>query len=241
MDKTDLGLKSGDIITSTLKSAAGVMPGIGPLLSEIIGSIIPNQRIDRLEKFVKILDEKIGLIEIEVANCLSDDECVRLFEEAFYQASRATSDERRSYIASILKNGLCGEEVKYNESIYLLKLLEELNDIEVIWLRFYLVPILNGDKEFRSRHESILKKVIVTIGCDKNTQVKASLQYSYKIHLKNLGLIKSHIKLSKDKMPVFDRITGEPQLSYTEISSLGRLLLRHIGFEESEDQDSRRV
>lgn len=241
MEKSDLGLKSGDIITSTLKSAAGVMPGIGPLLSEIVGSVIPNQRIDRLEKFVQILDEKIGSLKIEVANCLSDDECVRLFEEAFYQSSRATSDERRLYIASILKNGLCGEVIKYNESRYLLKLLDELNDIEVVWLRFYLVPILNGDIEFRSKHESTLKKVVATIGCDKDTQVKASLQNSYKIHLKNLGLIKSHIKLSKDKMPVFDSITGEPQVLYTEISSLGRLLLRHIGFEENENQDSRRV
>lgn len=237
MNKTDLGLKSSDIITSTLKSAAGAVPGIGSLLSELIGNVIPHQRIDRLEKFVKILDEKLSLFKDEISSSFEDDECVRLFEEGFYQASRATSDERRGYIASVLVNGLGNDQIKYNESRYLMNILDGLTDIEIIWLRSYLVPTLGGDEEFREKHMEILSRVFVAIGSSEYIKDKGALQDSYMIHLKNLGLIKSHIKKDRDDNPVFNKITGEPELSSTYITTLGLLLLRHIGFDQSKSGD----
>lgn len=232
MDKTDLGLKSSDIITATLKSAAGAVPGIGSLLSELIGNIIPHQRINRLEKFVKILDEKLNLLKDEISRSFEDDECVRLFEEGFYQASKAVSDERREYIASVLVNGLENDQIKYAESRYLMNILDELTDIEIIWLRSYLVQTLGGDEEFREKHMDILSRVFVSIGSSEYIKDKGALQDSYMIHLKNLGLIKSHIKKNRDDNPVFNKITGEPEPSSTYITTMGRLLLRHIGFDE---------
>lgn len=80
-----------------------------------------------------------------------------MFEESFIQASRALSDERRQYIASIVENGLTGDEITYAESKYLMNLLEEINDIEVIWLRYYFDQRGGSDEEFRKKHDEVLK------------------------------------------------------------------------------------
>ena len=45
-----------DLIAIVGKSIVGVIPIIGPLLSEIVGTVIPNQRIDRLIKYVNVLN-----------------------------------------------------------------------------------------------------------------------------------------------------------------------------------------
>jgi hypothetical protein len=235
MNNNDMGLKCTDVVASALKSVAGAVPGVGSLLSEIIGNIVPNQRIDRLEKFVKILDDRIGLLQGKIRECIADDECIRLIEEALYQASRSTSDERRIYIASILESGLQDDRIKFEESRYLMNILDELTDVEIVWLRSYLVPTLGGDEEFRDKHQSVLEQVVLTLGCDKETREKGALQGGYKVHLKNLGLIRSRARTDRAGVPIFDKHTGEPETSYTEITSLGRLLLKKIGFKELEE------
>lgn len=44
-----------DYISSILSGALGAIPFAGPLLSEIINYVIPNQRTDRIVDFVKDL------------------------------------------------------------------------------------------------------------------------------------------------------------------------------------------
>ena len=54
-----------DIIAIVGKGAVGAIPFVGPMAAEIIGALIPNQRMDRLEQFLKELDLKMNqLIEI---------------------------------------------------------------------------------------------------------------------------------------------------------------------------------
>lgn len=50
-EKQELKNSSIDHVTSVVKGAIGVVPFAGPLLAEIAGTLIPNQRIDRLVKF----------------------------------------------------------------------------------------------------------------------------------------------------------------------------------------------
>jgi hypothetical protein len=52
-----------DLAVSITKGFIGIVPGIGSLIGEIIGVTIPNQRIDRLSKFVQILDAKLADVE----------------------------------------------------------------------------------------------------------------------------------------------------------------------------------
>lgn len=220
-----------DLLVSAAKSAVGIVPYAGSLLSELVGNLIPNQRIDRLTKYVKELDERISRISLEKINpLLTNDDFIDLIEEGFVQASRAITDERRQYIASIVSNGIEEETIQFHESKQLLKILSELNDIEIIWLRFYLVTTIGGDEEFRQKHKNILQPINSYIGADNETMTKAALQNSYKEHLERLELIDHRIRVDNTtKIPEFDTSTGKPKKSYSTITTLGRLLLKQIG------------
>jgi len=232
--KDNLENNRQDLIAAVGKSAVGAIPFAGPLLSEIIGAVIPNQRVDRLTKYIKILEDKMSQIPEEIINDLKTDEnFIDLVEEGFVQASRATTDERRKYIASILANGITDDSIELEDSKSLLKILQELNDVEIIWLRFYQVPTIGGDEEFRKQHVNVLSPIRAYIGADKEMLQKAALQDNYKKHLERLGLIKNHIRTdSKTKMPEFDRFTGQPKISYSDITQLGKMLLEQIGMTE---------
>lgn len=220
-----------DLLVSATKSIVGNILYVGPLLSELVGNLIPNQRIDRLTKYVKELDERLTKIPTEKINTLlNNEDFIDLIEEGFVQASRAITDQRRQYIASIICNGITDEAIQLNESKQLLKLLSELNDSEIIWLRFFLVPTIGGDEDFRQKHSNIIQRIPTYIGADDETLMKAALQNSYKEHLERLQLIQHAIRIDNTtKMPEFDTFTGKPKRSYSDITTLGRLLLKQIG------------
>jgi|SRR3990172_8086837 len=235
-DKNDLESNKTDFLASVAKSTVGMVPFAGTLLSEIIGRIIPNQRIDRLTKYVQELDEKISKIPIEKINNLMDnEEFIDLVEEGFVQASRAITDERRRYIASIVTNGVTDETIELQESKFLLKILQELNDIEIIWLRFHQVPTMGSDEIFRNKHQNILNPVRAYVGANKETLKKSALQKSYNQHLERLGLIKNNVRIdNRTEQPKFDKFTGQSKISSTETTQLGKMLLEQIGLMEED-------
>ncbi|MFW1969590.1 hypothetical protein ACG95P_21380, partial [Acinetobacter guillouiae] len=142
---------------ATYKAIAGLIPGVGSILSEVVGAIIPDQRMDRLVKYIKILDTKVQKINSDLLEIAKQNElAIDLIEEGFVQASRSLSNERREYIANVVANGISDEEKNYADSKYILKLLGELNDQEVIWLRFFLHPTFDGDEEFRQQHQNVI-------------------------------------------------------------------------------------
>ena len=226
-----------DLMASTAKSVLGGIPFAGALLSELVENLIPNQSIDRLSKYVAELDKKLSRYDQEhIRKALDDDECIDLFEEGFFQASRALTGERRSYIASIIEKGLEKDHIAFSESKHLLRLLQELNDIEVIWLRLYLVPTIGGDKEFREKHKDILEPVRAHVGADESVREKAAFQDSYKEHIERIELIKAHYRLDRNTgLPEFDKFSGKPKASYKDLTSLGRLLLKQLGLLEDEN------
>nr|WP_319999160.1 hypothetical protein [uncultured Draconibacterium sp.] len=230
-EKTNLGNSKTDIIAKIAKSAVSAVPFAGGLLTEIVDTVIPNQRIDRLSKYIQELDSRLTKIQSEkISELITDERFIDLIEEGFIQASRATSDERRKYIASIIENGIHDEAIEFQDSKYLLKLLSELNDMEIIWLRFYLDPTTSGDVDFRNKHKNILTPVSAYKGADKETYNKSSLQDSYKEHLERLKLIESRLQFDrKTGFPDFDRTTGKPKTSSRRITYLGKMLLEQIG------------
>lgn len=232
--KSSLENNKIDLMTSVAKSAVGTVPIAGSFLSELVGNLIPNQRIDRLTKYVMQLDARLSKIPIEKLKLLQEnDDFIDLIEEGFVQASRAISDERRLYISSIISNGIKEETIELQQSKHLLKILQELNDVEIIWLRFYLVPTIGGDEGFRKKNDNVLKRIQAFLGADSETLIKSAIQNSYKEHLERLELIQKRIKIdSKTGLPEFDRFSGKPKTSYTDITTLGRLLLKQIGLIE---------
>ena len=230
--RDDLEQDKTDVLVVAAKSVLGAVPFAGPILSEIIGNVIPNQRVDRIAKYLKKLDERLSRIDRKkIDNALSSEEGIDLFEEGFVQASRSLTDERRKYISNVVANGVDNETIEYLESKFILKLLQELNEQEIIWLRFFMVPTIGGDEQFRKKHKNVLDPVRAHLGSDQRTIEKASLQDSYIEHLERLGLIRSHYHMDRNTgMPEFDKFSGKPSVSYRGLTPIGRMILKQIGF-----------
>lgn len=238
--------RKSDIAAMILRSAAGAVPFAGQFLCEIITEIIPDQKNKRMSEFVEILSNKISHLEKEaIEQQCKNEELTDLIEEALRQASRATSKERKEYIASLLSNALSKIDIEYNETKHLMRILGELNDVEIIWLRYYVHTYNNEDNEFREKHKEIVAPVMATVTAPPEIHDKKALQDSYKLHLANLGLLEERYEMDMNEywakldhmtgkvqevrkpMPKYDH-SGKVQTRY-EITHLGRILIKEIG------------
>lgn len=227
-ENPNLGDNYTDKIVATYKAVAGAVPVVGSFLSELGGSVIPNQRMDRLADFAKKLDAKLIGVEQDLLKAkLTDENFTDLAEETLHQTVRSTSDERREYLASLLANGMKQEKISAIESKHLLKILGQINDIEVVWLKAYFDWMWVGETEFTQKHEVILRPVGSYMGAPQELTDKESLQKSYKSHLAQLGLLRPRYTMDRNSMPEFDMDRGL-KLSGYEITGLGQLLVRQI-------------
>ena len=234
MEKTknnivELEMNKSDYVAFAAKSVLGAVPFVGSFLAEIAGNVIPNQRVERIVAFANNLQMKLKNVEeiLEKLN-VKDENFTDLIEEGLRQAARSTTDERREYISALIANSLTSEDISFVESKHLLRQLGEINDIEILWLRFFLVPTLGGDKEFREKHQAVLRPLSVVMGSPQPEIDKSTLRTSYKEHLATLGLLEKKIELDTRGSDVKIKVKGY------ELSILGRLLLRQIGIVETE-------
>lgn len=229
------GEKKNDLIAAVGKSIVGIVPFVGPLLTEIVDHLVPNQRLDRLSLYVQELELRLSQAEEKVIrDILAQPENLALAEDGFIAASRSITPERTAYIASIVAKGLANEDIEAGRQRYLLGLLSELNDEEVLWLRFYLDPTIGGDNEFRDKHANVFTHARAHIGAEEALMDKSAIQDSYKEHLERLGLLRSNVRLDRETgLPEFDRFSGRPRTSYMNITHLGRMLLREIDMHDT--------
>ena len=227
----EAGNNKTDIAVSISKGIAGALPFIGPMIAEVIGTLIPSQRIDRLEAFLKVLDEKVEhLGRDRVREAFADPQFVDLLEDGMYQAARALSHERLEYIASLLKNSITDEELEHLEAKKLLSLLGEMNDAEVVILRAYAFHHeLDPDPEFRKRHENVLQIRATHADSTRREMDEETIYNSFRNGLVNMGLIQPRYKRPrKGELPEFDDKTGRIKAQGYDITRSGRLLLRQI-------------
>ena len=230
----ELDASPEDYVVNALRAIVGSFPIVGPLFSELAGVVVPNQRMERIAKFAQELECRLRNLEAadDITNLLRNDEFADLLEEGIRQASRSLSDERRQYLVSLIVNGLSTENIEYAESRHLLRALDEISDVEVVWLRFYREPTLGGDDAFRDQHENVLAPAVATLGSSQDELDKATLQQSYKEHLCQLGMLERRYRFdNRSKLPEFDS-RGVQKVAGYSITTLGRLLLRQIGLSE---------
>jgi hypothetical protein len=233
VSKTDKQLDNNrsDLVAILAKSGLGAIPVAGSFLSEIVATLIPNQRLDRIVKFAKELDNKLDKLPDEIVEKLRDSEqFVELIEDGFVRAVRASSEERRQYILNIVQSGISEDDAEVNNAKYLLGLLSEINDNEVIWLRYFHERTLNSKGQFQALHSNIISPVQVVLGSNKEERQRGAIQESYKEHLLRLGLIKDNIRMNTELgVPKYDIFTDKPEVSYSETTTLGNMLLEKIG------------
>jgi hypothetical protein len=231
-DQNQLSPQIVDYVTAATKAIVGAAPFAGSLLVELAGAIIPNQRMDRIAKFAMVLEEKISKLEQDFVRLqLTNENFTDLLEEGMRQAARSLTDGRREYIANLIANSLSEKDVEFIDTKHLLRMLSEINNIEVIWLRLFLVPTFGGDEKFSEKHADVIKPIATTFGDPQPVYEKEILQNNYKEHLTQLGLLVNEYDLDlKTKGLKVDTFTQAPMKRGYQLSPLGKLLLRYIGF-----------
>lgn len=227
----ELKSNKADYAAVIAKGTVGAIPYLGGLAAEIIGTLIPNQRIDRIVRFLEKLDLRLGDLESErVRDKLRQSDVIDLMEDSFHQASRALSDERLVYLAALLTGGITDDSISYEESKRLLGILGEINDVEVVILASHdpgRHP--QRDPKFWERNERALAPRAPHTGSSEKEMDEAAIHNSYKQHLVQLQLLTpSFPSVRRGEVPVFDHATGMIKASSYGLTWLGRLLLRRI-------------
>lgn len=223
---------NGNDIASILgKGLVGAIPFVGPLAAEVVGAIIPNQRMDRIESLLKALEAKIGEQDhTKVREKICTPESVDLIEDGFIQASRALTPERQEYIAALLKNSLTDDQLKHIEYKRLLSTLQEVNDLQILMLKSYV--LYRGEAEFEefwAANEEALTPPEAYMGSSQENIDRNTIYKTHRQHLANLGLLKQNFKKPKrGDFPEFDEKTGMIKSNGFSITAFGRLLLRSI-------------
>jgi len=215
----DLDPNETDHITAALKLGLGLVPLPGmAIIAEFVGTVIPNQRIDRVASFASALQLKLaGMEEEALRTRLTYEKVVDLFESAVKDAANSSSPERRDYLVSIVAKGFTSDDVEISRSKMILGLLRELSDVEIIWLRFFLHPARDGDAEFRTRHHAVLD------GSTLQDSLWKDYLVIYKEHLIKMGLL---VQDSSQQISYHNAVYNPGPLALT---FLGRHLLDKIG------------
>jgi len=229
IESPDLENRQSDVSAAFLKGIVGAAPFVGPILAEAIGAAIPNQKLDRLITFAKELDDRVKYLEEDAVELKTQSaEFIDLLEEGLTQASRAMSNERRTYIASLLANSITNDQLSHVEQKKLLSLLGELNDAEILTLKFYSLRS-NERREFAELHDELFKPIHRSLGSPQPNVDKGALRDSYRVKLTELGLLDLEYKrLSKGEIPEFDDRTGRIKAVGYKVTTLSKLLLRWI-------------
>ncbi|MEO7339816.1 MAG: hypothetical protein ABI073_02975 [Luteolibacter sp.] len=159
---------------------------------------------------------------------LTDENFTDVIEEGIRQAARATTQERREYIARVIASGVSDDNLDFIETKHLLRILGEINDIEILWLRYYLNPYIGHDGAFREKHKKVFDRVPAFVDGSQELCDKLALQESYSAHLARLNLL--DITYDSDHGSDQPKLrSGELVLSGYRLSGLGRVLLAHMG------------
>lgn len=227
----ELSSKAVDYRTAFYRSIANNIPLLGGLLTEVINETIPNQRIDRIQKYIESLEAKIqDLDPNEVEARFHEPEFIDLLEESLCQAVRAVSQERIEYIASIVGESLSDQERQYIQYKKILYILKELNDVEILMLLGF---VRTHDKEFWDTHRDTISQPGHHMQSSQQQMDKSLVQKAYRAHLINLKLLQpSFQKPKKGQLPDFDEKTGMMKIKNYNITPLGRLVIRCIGEED---------
>ena len=133
-----MNITKSDLATALARGSVGAIPIVGSLASEVLGLVIPNRRLDRIEALLNELSQQLGNRSADdVQARFNSPEFADVLEDAIGQSARALSQERIHRIAALLKNSLTDEELRHLQDKRVLDLLAELNDAELIILQSY--------------------------------------------------------------------------------------------------------
>lgn len=202
------------------------------ILSEIVNSIIPNQRLDRMAEFISELD--IRLTELckkfpdeFVDSLLKNEQFHNLIIEGGNQAIRAVNRDRIKYLVSIIEYGISDETVDYEMSMYLMRILGDLSDPEIIFLKYYYLTRFNpvNREQYAEKHQNIIYPKL-PFSDNINEYV---MQKLYTVNLEKYGLVSTEKIYDKNNRIKIDGNSLLPEIRTVQITPLGVMIINRIG------------
>ncbi len=240
-----------DYLVSVLRSATGLVPVFGSFLAELVTVTIPNQRIDRIADYARALAKRLANFEKSFLDeqAKRSDFC-ELLEESFHQAARSTTEERREYIANLIAKGIRTDQKDYLQSRFLLRILGQLNDAEILILYHYGLGYSREAHEFAAKHRELVPYWPEWPTSNSEQPETRSIRQGYHNHLADLGLLNREYETRNDAIRELDRSFNPDLRSALEsiakpaevkfkglaISGLGEVLLKFVL--DSEDPSS---
>jgi hypothetical protein len=217
--------------SALLRGTISQLPVLGPVIIELLSQVIPDRRIERLNGLFERLEQRVAALEPQVVrDRFSSSAFSDLVEEGMFSAARASSPERLDWIAELLARGITQNDVEKIDRKYLLGLLGQLNDAEVLLLCSHGIVSPERQDEFHARHQAALELPYPSFGDpDRDAHSRQAIRESYRGHLEAMGLLQREYPfLRKGQLPEFER-DGRPTGGQIDLSPLGRVFLREIG------------
>lgn len=213
-----------DALAATGRALAGLVPMFGGVIGELITKVIPNQRTERVVKYVRELNQRLEAVETNIDDLLGDPDNIDLIEEGGFQAARATSDERISHIVTLVANGLSAEDADLVRRKRLARLLGQIDKDELVLLNAYGQSYGGDGSAWDAVQRPNPAHLQSSIG-----EIDAEQLYDAgRDNLIRLGLLrKNYRNPPRGQAPSFDTRKGDYDHN-VEVSYLGRLLLRHL-------------
>jgi hypothetical protein len=201
---------------------------IGAALVTVIEEVMPALRAERLTTLASELNDLTTSIPGDVLGLrVREPERFDLLEDAMWQAARASTRERIAHLANVVANGLKAEDARELDRRHVLKLLAEVNDVEVLILRRHGFMVMERRAAFTEKHPELWYEP-ATYGSTRAETDRSTVQADYDEHLLRLGLLRMRYSRAEIEKPKFDS-TGRLEGDWMELSEMGQLLLREIG------------
>lgn len=220
-----------DHLVALTRGAANAVPFVGGLLGELITSIIPEQRHDRIVAYLRELGSRLEQMEqAAMQSALRNPEKIDLIESGGHLSVRATTPHRIAQIAEVVASGLTSDEAEIVRRKRLLALLGEIDDDEVTILTAYGHTYGRGINGSGSAWERVNRPQPARMSAGRELVEQNKLYELGQDRLLRLNLLERRYSFKKGQMPEFDGKTGLPK-GNVQISYLGRMLLRSMGVE----------
>lgn len=225
MDKKELNPNAVDVITTGVSAAVGMIPVVGGVLSPLVQMVIPNQRQDRIVKFITEISEKLEEMEYSI------EQIEKKFTNYKYGAFTYKCinsvvndmyDEKIQYYKNLCLNGLTSEEIELNQIERILQIFSEMDYFEILYLKIYYYTKYYNIEQIKKIQNELGTRILkpnYTMNMPKEEFDKETLKQITLNNLSKNGLLDEQIKNTGNH--------GRTSVEY-KISNLGELILKKI-------------
>ncbi|HPI41903.1 MAG TPA: hypothetical protein PLJ21_13930 [Pseudobdellovibrionaceae bacterium] len=229
MEIKNLNENKTDKLVKTINATFGEIPIIGGALVELLSSVIPNQRIDRMVEFIKILNEKLTSQEQELLKSqILDENFNGLLQDVIDSTIKTIGKERKNHFAKIVQSGLTSNKQELIELRLITRILKEINDIEMIILKYHSIRTSNESSIFLQKNRNILESERLFVGASKEQEKQHFMYKGYLYHLVSLGLLDVNYEVKEESNRISDKSEFKINSKNHKITEFGKMIVEML-------------